>query len=67
MTEVQERYRQVASGFGAVVSATSPDQWDTQTPCAEWKARDLVAHLVAGHQGVIVGIRGAEAVPLGEA
>jgi uncharacterized protein (TIGR03086 family) len=67
MTEVQERYRQVASGFGAVVSATSPDQWDTQTPCAEWKARDLMAHLVAGHQGVIVGIRGGEAVPLGEA
>ncbi|HEY6471706.1 MAG TPA: TIGR03086 family metal-binding protein [Acidimicrobiales bacterium] len=66
MTEVQERYRKVSSGFDGAVNAASPDRWDTQTPCAEWKARDLVGHVVAGHRGVIAGIRGGEATPLGD-
>lgn len=66
MTEVQERYRKVSSGFDGAVNAASPDRWDAQTPCAEWTARDLVGHLVANHRGVIAGIRGGESLPLGD-
>jgi uncharacterized protein (TIGR03086 family) len=65
MTEVQDRYRQVSSGFDAAVRAVTNDKWDTQSPCEEWRARDVVAHVVAGHRGVIAGIRGGESTPLG--
>jgi uncharacterized protein (TIGR03086 family) len=65
MTEVQDKYRLVSQGFDAVVRAVPPGQWDTQSPCELWKARDVVAHVVAGHRGVIAGVRGGESTPLG--
>lgn len=65
MTEVQDAYRRVSQGFDAAVNAVGPDAWDAQSPCEQWKARDVVAHVVAGHRGVIAGIRGGEAAPLG--
>jgi len=65
MTEVQDRYRQVSDGFDAAVRAVPPDKWDTQSPCEQWKARDVVAHVVEGHRGVIAGVRGGASMPLG--
>ena len=65
MTDVQSSYRQVSDGFDAVVGSVTPDQWGTQTPCEEWKARDVVAHVVEGHRGVIANVRGGESKPLG--
>ena len=52
MTDVQDRYRTVAGGFDAAVSAADPHNWDAQSPCDEWKARDVVAHVVTGHRGI---------------
>ena len=65
MTEVQDRYRLVSNGFDAAVSAVTPDKWEIQSPCDQWKARDVVAHVVAGHRSVIAGVRGVESTPLG--
>jgi uncharacterized protein (TIGR03086 family) len=65
MTEIQDRYRQVSNGFSAAVGAVTPDKWDIQSPCEQWKARDIVAHVVAGHRGVIANVRGGESTPLG--
>jgi uncharacterized protein (TIGR03086 family) len=65
MTELQDSYRQVSSGFDAVVNTVTPDQWDTQSPCEEWKGRDVVAHVVAGHRSVIAAVSGGESTPLG--
>ena len=65
MTEVQDRYRKVASSFDATVREVPPDKWGAQSPCEEWKARDVVAHVVAGHRSVIAGARGGESSPLG--
>jgi uncharacterized protein (TIGR03086 family) len=65
MTDVQTSYRQVSSGFDAAVKAVGPGQWDKQSPCEQWKARDIVAHVVDGHRGVIAGVRGGESSPLG--
>ncbi|HVA59204.1 MAG TPA: TIGR03086 family metal-binding protein [Mycobacteriales bacterium] len=65
MTDVQDRYRQVSKGFDAAVKAVAPHQWEAQSPCEGWKARDVVAHVVAGHRGVIAGVRGGESKPLG--
>lgn len=64
MTEVQESYRKASSGFDAAVKAVGPSQWDNQSPCDQWRARDIVAHVVEGHRGVIAGVRGGESTPL---
>ena len=65
MIKVQGNYRQVSSGFDAAVGAVTPDKWDIQSPCDQWRARDVVAHVVAGHRGVIAGVRGGASTPLG--
>ena len=65
MTDVQTSYRQVSSGFDAAVKAVGQEQWDKQSPCEQWKARDIVAHVVEGHRRVIAGVRGGESMPLG--
>ena len=64
MTQVQDSYRLVSSGFDAAVGAVSPDQWEAQSPCEQWTARDVVAHIVEGHRSVIAGVSGEEAEPL---
>ncbi|HEX4218503.1 MAG TPA: TIGR03086 family metal-binding protein [Acidimicrobiales bacterium] len=65
MTDVQDRYRKVSNGFDAAVRAVTPDNWEAQSPCELWKARDVVAHVVAGHRGVIANVRGGASEPMG--
>jgi len=65
MTQVQDSYRVVSSGFDAAVQAVGPDRWGAHSPCEQWTARDIVAHVVEGHQSVIAGIRGGEPRALG--
>jgi uncharacterized protein (TIGR03086 family) len=65
MTDVQDRYRVVSSGFGAAVKAVAPDQWGNQSPCEQWTARDVLEHIVESHRGVITSVRGGESEPLG--
>jgi uncharacterized protein (TIGR03086 family) len=65
MTKVQDSYRLVSSGFDAAVRSVSPDKWEVQSPCDQWTARDVVAHVVEGHRSVIAGVRGGEPEPLG--
>jgi uncharacterized protein (TIGR03086 family) len=64
MTDVQHTYRQVSNGFDAAVRAVAPDKWSAQSPCEGWRARDVVAHVVEGHRGVIAAVRGGESKPL---
>jgi uncharacterized protein (TIGR03086 family) len=66
MTDVQDKYRRVSQGFDAAVKVVSPDQWQAQTPCEQWTARDVVAHVVEGHRGVIAAVRGGESKPLAD-
>jgi uncharacterized protein (TIGR03086 family) len=65
MTDVQNKYRLVSNSFDAAVRAVTPDKWEVQSPCEKWKARDIVAHVVEGHRGVIASVRGGESEPLG--
>jgi uncharacterized protein (TIGR03086 family) len=65
MTDVQDRYRKISNSFDAAVRAASPDKWNAQTPCEQWRARDVVAHVVDGHRGVIAAVRGGEPEPVG--
>jgi uncharacterized protein (TIGR03086 family) len=39
-------YRAYAAGFNRRVEAVPNDQWDSASPCDEWKARDVVRHVV---------------------
>ena len=65
MTDVQDKYRLVAGGFDAAVREVTADKWAAQSPCEQWKARDLVAHVVEGHRSVITNVRGGESKPVG--
>jgi uncharacterized protein (TIGR03086 family) len=65
MTEIQDRYRVVSSGFDSAVRAVANDKWQTQSPCEQWRARDVVAHVVEGHRGVIANVRGGVSKSLG--
>jgi uncharacterized protein (TIGR03086 family) len=65
MSEAVERYQGLAEQFGARVEATPDDKWSAQAPCEEWKARDVVAHIVDGQRRIVAGLRGAELVAMG--
>jgi uncharacterized protein (TIGR03086 family) len=42
-----EEFQEIGGHFGEIVDAVRTDQWDDPTPVAGWRARDVVAHLVA--------------------
>jgi uncharacterized protein (TIGR03086 family) len=65
MSDVLDRYRRVAKGFDAAVSAATPETWEAQSPCEQWTARDVVTHVVTGHRGVIAAVSGRQPEPLG--
>ena len=65
MTQVHDNYQVVSTGFDAAVRAVGADQWQAQSPCELWTARDVVAHVVEGHRFVIAGVRGGEPTSLG--
>lgn len=39
-------------GFGERMAAVHPDQWNAETPCADWSVQDLVTHLVVEQRWV---------------
>jgi uncharacterized protein (TIGR03086 family) len=46
MSEIADRYRSNAAKFSECVEAVPADAWGNQSPCEEWTARDVVAHVV---------------------
>ena len=56
------RYRLRADAFEAKVAAVRPEQWSSQSPCADWTARDVVRHIVMMH-GVMFRPLGRELSP----
>ncbi len=65
MAQVRGTYQVVSSDFDAAVRSVAPEEWGTQSPCEEWTARDIVAHVVDGHRSVISGMQGEAPTPLG--
>jgi len=53
MTEIADRYRVRADLFEKKVVAVQQEQWDNASPCDEWRARDVVRHIVDMH-GVLL-------------
>lgn len=47
--EVAARYRRRAEIFEGKVAAVLAEQWGNPSPCTEWRARDVVRHIVEMH------------------
>jgi uncharacterized protein (TIGR03086 family) len=63
MTNPSEEFREIGGRFGAVVAGVRPDQWDDPTPVAEWRARDVVRHLVEWFPPFLSGGTGIDLPP----
>lgn len=61
-TEVAERYRRLAAAVTAKIEQVPPDRWASQSPCAQWTAREVVRHLVDVH-GMFLGLVGRRLEP----
>jgi uncharacterized protein (TIGR03086 family) len=61
MEPVADRYRRLAATMTDRVERVPDDAWSNASPCEEWTARDLVAHLVEVH-GRFQGLVGRELV-----
>ncbi|MGI5347123.1 TIGR03086 family metal-binding protein [Streptomyces sp. CA-250714] len=58
-----DRYARLADAFLARVRATPTDRWDAGSPCQGWTARDVVAHVINGHRGILAAIHGTPPSP----
>ena len=56
MSEIADRYRRVAGAFTGKVAAVPANGWDAATPCDDWTARQLVAHVVEAETGAVLGV-----------
>jgi uncharacterized protein (TIGR03086 family) len=54
MSEIADRFRKLAAGFTQRVEQVPPDRWSNPSPCEDWTARDVVAHLVDA-SGIFLG------------
>lgn len=63
MTEtIADRYRRRAAAFTDTVAAVSGSRWSAASPCEDWDARGVVAHVV-GTQGMFAGLVGRDLEP----
>lgn len=62
MSEILDRYRSIATTFGARIAGVTAGQWDAATPCSEWTVRDLVTHVVNTNRRILANATGEAAV-----
>jgi uncharacterized protein (TIGR03086 family) len=60
MSDVLDRYRILADDFGARIKGVTEEGWDNQSPCTEWKARDVAAHVIGVHRHFLAGLDGTD-------
>lgn len=53
MSDVAQQHRDFAAGFTARVRGVT--DWDAPTPVPQWRARDVVAHLIDWSTGFLAG------------
>ena len=58
--DVLAQYDVLVPTLQALIGGTTTDQLDLQTPCEEWKVRDLFAHLTGGATTFAAVVRGEE-------
>lgn len=60
MSETSARYNTIADAFGCRLEGIGPEGWSAPTPCSEWTARDLAAHVIGTHRRMIATLDGSE-------
>jgi uncharacterized protein (TIGR03086 family) len=65
VSEETDRFELVAAGFDRRVRAVPTGKWDAQSPCEEWKARDVVAHVVGNYRSMAAQATGGESEAMG--
>ena len=63
MSEIAERYDRIADAFTARVTGVPPGAWTNASPCSDWTARDVVAHLVEVTRGMVTRLNGGDPSP----
>jgi uncharacterized protein (TIGR03086 family) len=64
VTEILDRYRSIADDLTARVEAVPDSAWDNQSPCAEWSARGVMAHVIDVAHGAVDALDGVTHVPV---
>ena len=59
MSATADRYRRLSDDFAATVAAVPDGRWEAQSPCEDWKARDVVRHVV-DTSGMFLGFVGKD-------
>jgi uncharacterized protein (TIGR03086 family) len=58
MSDIANRYYLLTDGFLARIRATPADRWGAPSPCQGWTARNVVAHVINGHRGILAMVNG---------
>lgn len=53
MSEIADRYRHRADLFEDKVAAADPKSWGQQSPCEDWKAIDVLQHIIDMHGAMV--------------
>jgi uncharacterized protein (TIGR03086 family) len=64
VSEVSDRYGVIADGFDRRLQGVDAALWSRPSPCAEWKAADVVDHVVNVHRMILSMLAGEEIPPL---
>ncbi len=62
-TDALDKYRRALDGFDAVIRAVPADKWEAASPCAEWRAVDVLGHLIWGQRMLQAWATGSEPPP----
>ncbi len=54
-SSVVETYSRLADGMAAVIATLTAQQWDADSPCEGWTARDVLAHLIDAQRDFLAG------------
>ena len=65
MSETTDRMKVLIDGFDARMNAAPAGAWDNQSPCTEWKARDVVEHVANNFFSIGGALSGTTNPPMG--
>jgi len=63
MSDVMTQYWQALDGLDAIVRAAPADRWEAPSPCEEWRAIDVLGHLIWDQQMIQAWAADAQPAP----
>ncbi|MDX6249075.1 MAG: hypothetical protein QOF10_2435 [Kribbellaceae bacterium] len=64
MPENADRFARVSDGFLSRIEAVPADRWDDPSPCPDWTAREVVAHVINEQRRILCTVRSTEPITL---